>query len=286
MDVFLHIPRTAGQSLSQLVLQNYAGDRILFTGDSAQEVQRLSLLTRTDYDACMGHIPWGVFTELQMPVNYVTFLRHPIDRHISEFYFHKNTEGSYHYQNIRAGLSLPEWFQIGRLRGNEIMDNTICRYISGTYVWADLDRRRAARAKDALCRMPAFGLTERFEESALLIGRALGLSHIFCVPTNSKRQPGSQMKFELAANDDLFAYDLELYKFAVDLFDDRIQRYGSVFGEALAAYREVAQQLRGQFMSYGGETHGYAQPPDVIDQLKAVQLPEPVKAFYQRTRQF
>jgi hypothetical protein len=104
------------------------------------------------------------------------------------------------------------------------------------------------------------------------------------VPTNIKQQPGSQVAVELAANDDLFAYDLELYKFAVDLFDDRIQRYGSIFGEALAAYREVVQQLRGRFMSYGGETHGYAQSPDVINQLKAVQLPEPVKAFYQRKR--
>jgi hypothetical protein len=69
------------------VLQNYASDRILFTGDSAEEVQRLSLLTRADYDACMGHIPWGVFNELPALVNYVTVLRHPIDRHVSEFFF-------------------------------------------------------------------------------------------------------------------------------------------------------------------------------------------------------
>jgi hypothetical protein len=134
------------------------------------------------------------------------------------------------------------------------MDNMVCRYISGAYVWADLDPRMAARAKDALCRMSVFGLTEMFEESVLLIGKALGLSHIFLAPTNIKQQPGSQVKFELTGGDDLFAYDLELYKFAVDLFHDRIQRHGSIFTEALAAYREVAQQLRRQFAGFGGDT--------------------------------
>jgi hypothetical protein len=280
MDVFLHIPRTAGQSLSQLILQNYHGDRILFTGDTIDEVQRLSVMTSADYDACMGHIPWGIFGKLKTPVTYITFLRHPVTRHISEYQFHKHTVGSYHYDAIRAGLSLSEWFQIGRTQGNEIMRNMMCRFLSGVYVWDGINSRNAARAKETLCRMPAFGLTERFDESILMIGKALGLQRIFLVPTNTKQTPSSGGTVEISGDDDLFTYDLSLYDFAVDLFHDRMDRHGSLFVEALAAYREVAQELRREFAPYATETHGYEQPSGLIRRLKEIPLPDSVKTFY------
>jgi hypothetical protein len=279
MDVFLHIPRTAGQSLSQLVLQNYDNRRILFTGDSFEEVRQLSRLTELDGDACMGHIPWGTFANLRTMVNYIAFLRHPIARLLSEYAFHKYTKGAYHHQAIRDGLSARDWLKLGRHPGNEIMRNTMCRFLSGVYVWGEINPRTTARAKETLCRMAAFGIIEMFDESVLLIGKALKLRHLFVVPTNIKQQ-GDSSATPLPEYDEMFSYDLELYEFAVQLLNDRIDRLGAVFTDALAAYRETSNRLHLEFASISDRTVGYEQPAELIRQLREINQPAPIAALY------
>ena len=277
MLVFVHIPRTGGQSFQQLFLQNYRRKRIRFVRGS--KVQELAQLSEADYDICGGHIPWGVFANLGTPVSYITILREPIARHRSEYFFQKRTPTSRWYEMIQNGFSLSDWFNLDSHSEFRVHNNTMTRYLSGAYLWSAPNRHLAARAKEVLCKMPAFGLTERFDESMLFLGRALRWEHIFVVPTNAKTQADDE-SVEVSYDHELFKFDRELYAFASDLFEDRINGVRTVFTEALAAYREIAERLRIEFAEYSGRTTGPRQPKEVLERLKGIGLPDPVRAFY------
>ncbi len=89
--VFLHIPKTAGSTLSTALVMNY----------SPQQTIRLDLINRpvaeiekeirpealSEARLVRGHLSYGVHRYIPRPCHYITVLREPIARAISDYKF-------------------------------------------------------------------------------------------------------------------------------------------------------------------------------------------------------
>ena len=80
--IFVHIPRTGGTSLRRIMEQNFSsigqpGKDYARTMGHRPEMQ--------ECDAWLGHMPFGLHRFLERPVKYITILRDPAERVISEY---------------------------------------------------------------------------------------------------------------------------------------------------------------------------------------------------------
>ncbi|MCX7417736.1 MAG: sulfotransferase family 2 domain-containing protein [Planctomycetia bacterium] len=95
LTFYLHIPKTAGQTLHRWLNLVYGPEHTLGWDPQSfglPEIQRelaTLLEERPDVQAVAGHFPYGVHEVLgDRPHRYVTFLRDPVDRWISERVHH------------------------------------------------------------------------------------------------------------------------------------------------------------------------------------------------------
>ena len=91
--IFQHIPKTAGSTIHAVLDNQYPAAQIHSTFAATmddKELDRLRQLSETERKGLKlvkGHMPFGVHTLLPGRSRYLTFLRHPIDRIISNYYF-------------------------------------------------------------------------------------------------------------------------------------------------------------------------------------------------------
>ena len=103
--VFLHIPKTAGQSV-RLFLSNAFPKRLVFPGQTDHHLATMSRSDLERYDIFCGHFSWSLFDFLQDALVF-SILRDPASRVVS----------FYHYLK-RQGLALtPEQLQMPRHSG-------------------------------------------------------------------------------------------------------------------------------------------------------------------------
>ena len=82
--LFTHIPKTSGTSLlKELIEPNLSSDRIFYNGNIKKIVPGLY----RNYQLITGHFSYGMHFFSPKKVKYITFLREPIERAISFYYF-------------------------------------------------------------------------------------------------------------------------------------------------------------------------------------------------------
>lgn len=115
--------------------------------------------------------------------------------------------------------------------------NRQTRLLSGTPS-GDLGREALETAKHNLERFLVVGLTERFEETFVLVRRALKLR----VPFYATRLVGPPLEISDRAVDlirEQNLLDQELYAFGRDLFSRQVAEQGRSFGLEVAAFRAM-----------------------------------------------
>lgn len=84
--VFLHIPKTAGQSVHNYLVDAFGKDQV-FPFRVNSQINDFGLLAEDGYRVYSGHFDWSVMEQLPGEKIYFTVLRNPIDRILS-FYFY------------------------------------------------------------------------------------------------------------------------------------------------------------------------------------------------------
>lgn len=178
--IFLHIPKTAGTTFLEILRREYQDgfhrvpeDRRLV--DPIHYLRSLPPDQRRRITALTGHIPFGVHRELGIS-RYVTFLRDPVERVVSTYYFILATASHPRREEVRK-LTLAEF---ARYPGMAI-DNGQTRFLSGT---SEIGGRAPSRPMDRTDLERAFsnlqshvvvaGVVERFDQSVRLVGRRFG----------------------------------------------------------------------------------------------------------------
>lgn len=181
--IFYHLPKTAGTTLNGILKQNYAPQRIVessadthaFVADMETwpeaKFRRIKLLK--------GHFPFGVHTLFPQKTRCFTLLRDPVERVISYYYHAVRNPNHYLYDLIHDNdWSLEDLME----RGIPIMMNDAqVRLISG--VWGEpdfgkIDETILETAVENLRSCAVVGLTEKFDDSILLLQNAFGWANV------------------------------------------------------------------------------------------------------------
>ncbi len=239
--VHLHIPKNAGTSLSRMVkmrLLTHPPSNALYARDVLGHDavrdwrRRVAAINARPARANAriaffeAHCGFGVHETLPRECRYITFLREPCDRVLS-VYDHTRATGE-----LDADITLEEF--LSREPRDRVwwVDNAQVRYLAaerGEIIDAPLgavSRDMLELAKHRLEHdIAILGLTERFDESLILLRRALGWRRSYYVRSNvtRKRQRMSDLAPQLAERiRAMNTLDTELHEFARTLFDRRL----------------------------------------------------------------
>jgi len=172
--LFLHIPKTAGTTLRSIVDQNLEPENVItyYNQNSRQLLDNLDahLTVHPNFRAIIGHFKFGLHQIIEPPATYITFLRHPVARTISQYKEHyvnqrqllQDLDGNVLSlaDSVKNNPSLYANYQTGYLIGEEVGDLT-----------------DAASAELALNNLETYfaivGLVEYFDQSISLMSNKL-----------------------------------------------------------------------------------------------------------------
>ena len=248
--VFTHIYKTAGGSFVEGVVRpNYDEGDIYHTPAGLlgvlREGNREALQTA---QFIYGHTPHGLHHFLGRDARYVTFLRHPVDRAISWYYWIKDLDRIDLYRrhplrNYADSVCIKEFYE------NRDHSNEQTRFLAGTisnklYPKIDaqwIDDWILKLAKRNLRDYACIGLVERYEESVQLMQDTFGWERRNTVSrqhTTDKRPDLEELReFDERIVDELAEYhqlDFELYRYAEELFEEQLEEANLTAAEVSA----------------------------------------------------
>lgn len=251
--LFLHIPKAGGSTLNYILHVYHArNDRgvIYYPALGIQrEYNRNPSSTVNDMPVdnrlvrfISGHFTFGLHRFLTVPATYITLLRDPVDRVVS-LYYHvlRSSHEPLHQHLLRENISL-----------SDFVTHVCCREAEDDQTWRlsglgpdtrTSPQRMLALAKENIRQYFSIsGVTERFDETVVLLKRTLGWQDVSYAPklVNESRPHLSNISPRtrelIATRNEL---DIELYEWVKTSFDEAVQRQGSAFADELTALRRL-----------------------------------------------
>lgn len=207
----------------------------------AESLDEVPMSERRKARVVTGHLQYGVHDYIPQRCEYITLLREPIARVVSYYYYVLGHPKHWrHAELVRSGMSLDDFARSSPERG---IENDQTRMLSGRGAGeldaGSLGRKELDEAKRNLERFLVVGLTERFDESFILIRRALGWKFPLYVTANvaTGRKPASATALE--AIHERNQLDLELYDHARGLFSAAVERQGESLRREVAVFQAM-----------------------------------------------
>lgn len=183
-----------------------------------------------------AHVEYGLHEYLSQPVSYFTLLREPVNRALSHYYF------------ARGQRCAPEDPDLPEDLAAHVEANLQTRLLAGPPLLADQQdqdetlapEELLARAQANLRACAVVGLTERFDETMLLLKKAYGWRMPFYERQNVSRQRPSRESIPAPVLRQIEAHnhlDVALYALAQELFAAQVERYGPTFERDLRVFR-------------------------------------------------
>jgi hypothetical protein len=238
VDFFIHIPKTAGTTMAQVIESQYPAGAVLnFREPTITDEDRVRMVTQMSPKILIvaGHLNYSYGKLFPRPSRPFTMLRDPTDRVISLYYYiGRETRHPSHEAFKRGEIKIEN---LAKRQGRA----QAC-FIAG-YTAKDPipDEELLAEAKDVLQnRMLAVGLTERFDESLLLYNQALGWkvrSYVSVNVTSNRPKKDRMAAGDLAIIRENNFVDQSLYDLTCAMFEKRIAEQPPSFAEELASLR-------------------------------------------------
>jgi Sulfotransferase family len=177
VDMFLHIPKTAGTTLVRILHRQYAKTGYVWIkAGTSFENAKLQVVREGEerFRLVHGHVPFGIHDAITRPVRYFTLVRDPIDRVLSHYYFARSHPAHRLYRDItEKGMTLRDYVMSG-MTGELANGQTALlagqEHDAPTGDLSLLDRARANVTRH----FSAVGVTEDFERTIVLFKLALG----------------------------------------------------------------------------------------------------------------
>jgi hypothetical protein len=238
--IYLHLPKCGGTTLNRLIEWEYSPLRIYSVDPSffrwsyyrllALPARRLARL-----QVVKGHMPFGIHKRLPLPATYITVLREPVERVISEYYFARHYRLHPQYRRMQK-LSLEQYAT------TTPHHNLQCKLLAGLpgprdFLAGDCTDETLQVAKANLAQHFAIaGLTERFEETLALIKILFGwkLAHYASfnvTPIRPRKAAVDESVQRIIAERNRF--DVAIHQHVVALFDQSLQTHRAAVDGAL-----------------------------------------------------
>jgi len=258
LRVFLHIPKTGGQTLRRMFLRRYGRASYFLLGpyrpdpgrpkpvttrDSLDRVAALTPVERARLRVVGGHIQAGAIPRLPGLPRCFALVRDPVKRLVS-LYRHARRKEKHSLWLDLQGMSLEAFAASAVTRQ---LDNDQTRRLAGVSEpgiegeFSDTDAALLGRARANVARwFDLVGITERFDESLLLLQDAWGLrlplyEAVNRAGANQRGEPPAARALGLLRERN--ALDLELHNEARALLQDRMARAGEPFQRRLRRFR-------------------------------------------------
>jgi Sulfotransferase family len=249
--LLVHLPKTAGTTLAQLMRYHYSGGGFMGAGNVFRrfdEVEdRLERIARKPtIRASSGHVSFGMAERVLPDATFVTILRDPVARTLSQYFFlaEAGRGGGLVPPGLpeeTRGLSLEAAFDRGYLL-DDLQTRMLCGLLSP---YDELPADALDRAKTNLSdRFAYVGTTERFDELLAVLNLALGWSTTAHEPARENPRRPAEVTDELRAlAAERNRLDRELHTFAGQLFAERVdaavEDEAAVIGAATAEWNRT-----------------------------------------------
>lgn len=251
--VFLHIPKTAGTTLHKILVHQVSRRQTLAVhcpeGEPSADLRRQLLREQSGGEPVrlvLGHLGMPVL-DLFPAARCITCLREPVARVLSHFQHARHDPSHYLHEVIqRHRLDLAGYVS-GGWSGE--VSNGMVRALAGVadFHGAAVDGDTLAAAKTRLRnRFLMAGLTERFDESVLLLQRMLGWRTPWYIRRKVGAYDAAAFRPDAATRrvvEEHNQLDLELYEFAGQWFETLLRERLPEIGRLLPAFRARNRSL-------------------------------------------
>jgi hypothetical protein len=193
--IFLHIGKTAGSTMRQVLRRQFPPSEVMVVRSPVRNPRRLRREDTLEYFASLpeaerlrprlilGHTIFGLHELVPRSCTYITLLRDPVALVLSQYHYVRRTPGHWLYDTAR-GMSLDEYIRSGV---SLEVDNSQTRALSGdvSTEYGHCTREMLATAtRNIEEHFTLVGMTERFDETLVLLGSAFGWSRLAYVRAN------------------------------------------------------------------------------------------------------
>ncbi len=244
--IFLHIPKTGGMTLiNEILARNLPAEELRTDIKGTKDYQDFldTPLDEKEKLACVGgHIFFGVHESFKSPCRYVAFVRHPVGRIISNYYFTKRNQG--HPRHAEARTMPLEQYVLSKddIELSNVQVRLLAGFPEGRLDETDLVQARANIEKHFAC----VGITDQFDASLLLMAKLLGFKNIHYTPWNigwNKKTPRTdrmeEVRQAILSRNQL---DLDLYNFCAKRLERQLAENGIDQASVLRYQEENAAQ--------------------------------------------
>jgi hypothetical protein len=215
---FSHVQKAGGTTVEAVMRRHFGVRHMLVNPPRGWIYRKQDLAADLRLNSWLRSIgshwlrPFVEFGELGERLAWYVFLREPVSRFLSHY--------QYHVEHMGVTAPFQEWMK------QPIQHNWQTQFLAG--------EQDVEAAKQILAaRYRAVGLLERFDESLLLVRRALGLDGLdprYGQPHNPAKSGDARHSMKEQFRDECLDYnrlDLELYRFACDeLYPRQVAEYG------------------------------------------------------------
>lgn len=243
--IFLHMAKAGGMSLHPILDWNYDHPHSILRYEQIPPLLALPDAEKRRIDCLKGQVFYGIHQYFPQPCTYFTILRHPVDRVVSQYYY--NFE-----RKRRLGEPLPDWtiedflqvapfhaaYQLRLVVGGSDIDAILNDPLPEDAL--EIARRNLDQH---FC---VVGVTDYYDETLMLLKRALGWSRIYYARQNvtRSRQPLSAIPPQtLAAVERACAPEIALYEHVKQQVEALLAQQGDDFRRELEALRRANRRF-------------------------------------------
>lgn len=248
--IFLHLPKASGTTFRYIIDREYGAANVLnipVYGVPVEEfLDRLGPARLAEYNAVVGHVPFGIARYFGPAFRYVTIVRDPVERAISRY-----------YHILRRGPDVRQYDYIVRNRMSAVdfalsdfetqVDNGQTRLLAGFDYRAPLipvgglNQTHLEKALANLESISVVGTSDRFDHTLVLLRRKFGWRLPLYVKENTTKRPAEAglTETERSAIRERNAFDEVLYRRASARLLRDCRESGAGFEIELRAFRSL-----------------------------------------------
>lgn len=203
MIVFLHIPKAGGATMNSILSRQYSPERSLIKwGGPHIWEERLSSLgdsEKSRLQLIAGHVRYGQHKYVKEKATYISMMRDPVDRIISQYYYIIQGKNHSIHDWVVENTEDIEEYVVKMSRGKlwHAVQNRQARRLAGLQPSREEDvDLMVQKAKENIKKSFAvIGTLERFDETLLLMKKAIGWDqHIMYKKRNVTKEKKKSLK--------------------------------------------------------------------------------------------
>ena len=254
--IHLHIPKTGGTTLRDIIQRQYRSEKILMIPkleESENILKEVSTSQINQLKLIQGHLKYGIHNHFYRRAKYFAIIRDPINRVLSTYYYVLSQKNN--PQNLSTSNNQMTIYDFVQSGVNPFLINGQTQLISGKT--GDIDNpiieseELFSLAKENIANDFLFlGITEMFDETILILKNMLGW-HMpyYSIANRTKKKPNYD-----AVNPTIISFikehnqlDIKLYNITKTSLLNKIAEENDIFQNRINKFKKINRLLNPLF---------------------------------------